>query len=150
MIYFIQSGSAGPIKIGYTRDRDSIQKRMYHLQNAQPVELNLIFTIEGTKKDEANLHARFKKYHIRGEWFKASRALLDYVYSLYTVPLKTLLPQTSLFPINLKETLDKTTITYVKTALNETNGSQVKAAELLGIHERSIWHLIRKYKIQIK
>jgi transcriptional regulator with GAF, ATPase, and Fis domain len=35
-------------------------------------------------------------------------------------------------------------------ALHKTNGVQVKAAELLGINQRSLWHRIGKYHIDVK
>jgi transcriptional regulator with PAS, ATPase and Fis domain len=34
-------------------------------------------------------------------------------------------------------------------ALKETNGIQVKAANILGINQRSLWHRIKKYNIEI-
>lgn len=35
-------------------------------------------------------------------------------------------------------------------ALHKTGGVQVKAAELLGINQRSLWHRIKKHKIDVK
>ncbi|TVM29441.1 helix-turn-helix domain-containing protein [Oceanidesulfovibrio marinus] len=35
-------------------------------------------------------------------------------------------------------------------ALTKTGGVQVRAAEILGIKERSLWHRIRKYEIDVK
>ena len=35
-------------------------------------------------------------------------------------------------------------------ALHKTGGVQVKAAELLGINQRSLWHRIGKYKIDVQ
>ena len=35
-------------------------------------------------------------------------------------------------------------------ALKKTNGVQIKAAELLGINQRSLWHRVKKYAIDIK
>ena len=34
-------------------------------------------------------------------------------------------------------------------ALRKTNGIQVKAADILGINQRSLWHRIKKYNIEI-
>lgn len=38
---------------------------------------------------------------------------------------------------------------FIITALTKTNGIQNKAAELLGIKQRSLWHRIKKYEISI-
>ena len=35
-------------------------------------------------------------------------------------------------------------------ALRKTGGVQVRATELLGINQRSLWHRIKKYKIDVK
>ena len=35
-------------------------------------------------------------------------------------------------------------------ALLKTGGIQVRAAELLGINQRSLWHRIKKYQIDVK
>lgn len=35
-------------------------------------------------------------------------------------------------------------------ALKKTNGVQIKAAELLGINQRSLWHRVKKYGIDVK
>lgn len=65
MIYFVKCNDM--VKIGYTKRNP--EKRLAALQTANPYELLLIKTIEGTIDDEKILHAKYKKYHIRGEWF---------------------------------------------------------------------------------
>ena len=35
-------------------------------------------------------------------------------------------------------------------ALRKTGGVQVRATELLGINQRSLWHRIKKHKIDVK
>jgi DNA-binding NtrC family response regulator len=35
-------------------------------------------------------------------------------------------------------------------ALRKTNGVQIKAAEILGINQRSLWHRVKKYEIDVK
>jgi DNA-binding NtrC family response regulator len=34
-------------------------------------------------------------------------------------------------------------------AINRTGGVQIRAAELLGINQRSLWHRIKKYEIDV-
>ena len=64
--------------------------------------------------------------------------LLSYNLSGFT---QTKLPQQKL------EELERS---LVMNALEQSGGIQVKAAELLGISERSIWHRVKKLGIQIK
>jgi DNA-binding NtrC family response regulator len=38
----------------------------------------------------------------------------------------------------------------IRETLQRTGGVQIRAAELLGINQRSLWHRVKKYKIDIK
>ncbi len=49
----------------------------------------------------------------------------------------------------LDETLARIEKQMIMDALRRTGGVQVKAAQLLGINERSMWHRVKKYDIQI-
>lgn len=77
MIYFIQAGKNGPIKIGHTNG--DVKERLQQLQNGCPYELILLWCIKGTPEDEAYLHKKFKPEQIRGEWFRPCRQLLEYI-----------------------------------------------------------------------
>lgn len=82
-IYFIRSGKhKKPIKIGYTND---IEKRLADLQVGNPRKLYVIAQIpvkslKTVKAIEAWLHRRFRKQHIRGEWF-SGRIDLEFVFT---------------------------------------------------------------------
>jgi DNA-binding NtrC family response regulator len=52
-------------------------------------------------------------------------------------------------PANLDEELARLERGYLVEALRRAGGVQVKAAETLGISERSFWHRVRKYDINI-
>lgn len=65
-IYFIQMEEAGPIKIGITRD---INKRLAHLQTANPCKLKLLYFFPGGVGTEKELHNILKNYSLEGEWF---------------------------------------------------------------------------------
>lgn len=77
-VYFIQAGGpAGPIKIGVALD---VTNRIRTLQVANHLELRLLAVIQGAKHGaEQQLHARFSADRIRGEWFRASEDLIDYI-----------------------------------------------------------------------
>jgi DNA-binding NtrC family response regulator len=52
-------------------------------------------------------------------------------------------------PGNLDDELARLERNYLMEALRRAGGVQVKAAEMLGISERSFWHRVRKYDISI-
>jgi two-component system response regulator AtoC len=52
-------------------------------------------------------------------------------------------------PGNLDEELERLEKSFILEALRETNGVQSKAARLLGINERSLWHRVKKLGIAI-
>jgi hypothetical protein len=72
-IYFVTDGEA--IKIGFA---ERLRARMHQLQVANHFPLFLIGSVRGTRADEANLHARFGRLRIRGEWFKIHKEIFDY------------------------------------------------------------------------
>lgn len=53
------------------------------------------------------------------------------------------------FPMDLDEELARFERETILAALNKADGVQVQAALLLGINERSLWHRIKKFGIQI-
>jgi hypothetical protein len=69
-VYFIQEEITKNIKIGYTFN---LPNRICELQTANSQKLHVIKVIECKKPrdKEQELHKLHKKYHIRGEWYKA-------------------------------------------------------------------------------
>jgi DNA-binding NtrC family response regulator len=53
------------------------------------------------------------------------------------------------FPVDLDRELMRIEQELIIAALNKADGVQVNAAGLLGINERSLWHRIKKFGIQI-
>jgi hypothetical protein len=80
VLYFIQEGQDGPIKIGFTDE--NINRRLTQLQTGNPKKLVCLGTRAGGEQDELNLHCLFAAHHIRGEWFSPAPELLDYIQSL--------------------------------------------------------------------
>lgn len=79
MIYFIQAGENGPIKIGYTEK--SPYKRLNSLQVGNHEELTLIAIMPGGERSESELHKRFEYAHKRGEWFYPTLRLIRFINS---------------------------------------------------------------------
>lgn len=72
-IYFLQAGSEGAIKIGYTSGEP--EARMAQLQTGCPAILKLIGHIPGSLSDEQKLHRKLWDYQISGEWFSCADAV---------------------------------------------------------------------------
>lgn len=68
-LYFIQcNGERGPVKIGYAK---SVDQRLSNIRMSNPYPLALLgsLSIAHPKDVEEQLHMRFQRTHIRGEWF---------------------------------------------------------------------------------
>jgi len=131
MIYFIKNQKAEAIKIGYTKN--NIRRRLATLQISSPECLELLGVMKGKKKEEKELHAKFKHLSIRGEWFNASEELHRFINENIEVlinakPPKAKLPKT------------KTVITLTKRLLRQYKSYQ-KVARELSITVRYVRHL---------
>lgn len=83
MIYFVQFGDGGPIKIGTTTN---LKRRMEALQNASPESLKVLATIEGGPNEEKILHNIMKADRLKGEWFNPSRLIMSVVKKAKETP----------------------------------------------------------------
>jgi len=89
MVYFVQSGNAGPIKIGYASTMALLTSRLLGLQSSNPEPIQCLGFMEGARQDEYRTQASFSQYHIHGEWFRANDTLLSYITehsTPYTAP----------------------------------------------------------------
>lgn len=71
-VYFIQAGENGPVKIGVA---NNVNGRLDQLQTGNHLKLTILKKIKYLSKSnsyhiEGQLHHKFRKYRIRGEWFK--------------------------------------------------------------------------------
>lgn len=67
MIYVIGPAESTVVKIGHTIGQPS--ERLGMLQTGNPVRLMVRWSSEGDRTLESHLHAVFKDYRVRGEWF---------------------------------------------------------------------------------
>lgn len=79
VVYFVQMGATGPIKIGTAVD---MALRLSNLQVGNPEVLILIGTMSGGPIEERRLHDRFARHRIRGEWFRPATELIDFAATL--------------------------------------------------------------------
>lgn len=95
-VYFLRPvGQIGPIKIGCSK---LPPLRLETLTVWSPVRLELICSVPGSHKDEHTLHGMFRRHHVHGEWFGASKellALIDYCETQGELPA---LPEVVKFP----------------------------------------------------
>lgn len=75
-IYFIQVGNDGDIKIGYSTN---IKSRMSTLQTSIPVTIKLLGYICGDITIEKELHKKFRIFKVKGEWFKCTKDIIDFI-----------------------------------------------------------------------
>lgn len=77
-VYFIQSGSQGPIKIGYSND---VKKRLSALKSGSPYKLDVIGLIEGGRSKEKEMHEKFKEKRLSQscEWFEFCDEIIDFI-----------------------------------------------------------------------
>lgn len=68
MIYFVESGPDGPIKIGFAEV--DVAARIGTLQVGNPVRLNLLHVCDGDRLLEKQLHGVLRHSRMRGEWFR--------------------------------------------------------------------------------
>ncbi len=83
MIYAVQAGTNGPIKIGFAKD---IKSRMASIQTGCPDRLTLLGTceVEDDSLVEKYLHKLNSAFHLRGEWFKPGFRVLETVEAIQT------------------------------------------------------------------
>lgn len=84
MIYLIADIEKRWCKIGISRNPKS---RSNSIQTGIPFEVEILNVIEGDRKEERNLHQKFKKYHIRGEWFYYNTEIQKHIESINQLPI---------------------------------------------------------------
>ena len=80
-VYFIATKRKNAVKIGIANNPD---QRLKTFQTANYEELIILRVIKVANRDmafklEKALHQKFKKYHIRGEWFKLTPTVVKFI-----------------------------------------------------------------------
>lgn len=78
-IYFLLAEESNRVKIGYSIDPNL---RLDTLQTGCPDELKLLKLVPGTQEQETECHKKWSGLRVRGEWFHASKPLLDWIDSI--------------------------------------------------------------------
>lgn len=75
--YFIQQENGGNIKIGFTTQEP--EKRLANLQTGSAYQLRIVGLLQGNRENK--LHKNFSDIKVKGEWYKNSKELVDYIKS---------------------------------------------------------------------
>ncbi len=85
MIYFMEQIDVenSPIKIGYTRDVNTLYRRIRDLQAGNPNVLQVLAVVsDGELELEQSLHRKFQKHHYFGggnEWYNRTEEIMEYI-----------------------------------------------------------------------
>lgn len=77
LIYFIQGEITKRIKIG--RTKQMLEERIISLQCGSPDKLIFLGGLLANKQKETELHYKFKKYRLHGEWFEHNQDLIEFI-----------------------------------------------------------------------
>ncbi|CAA6815813.1 MAG: Unknown protein [uncultured Sulfurovum sp.] len=80
-VYFIVNEQQSVVKIGVA---NKPMRRLKTFQTANHEALSILKVIQMADRStafelESALHKKFKKYHVRGEWFKLTSPLLNFI-----------------------------------------------------------------------
>ena len=148
MIYFIQEGESGPIKIGFSTNPYS---RLAAMQTGHPEQLHLIATIPGTPRKEKELHYFFDDLRIMGEWFKPDPFLIKCLCTPFVDRYKThgayaFTRHSQFNPANAElntKKLRPRKIDIIE-AIKIAKGNKTKAAKQLGITRKTLYKHLNK------
>jgi DNA-binding XRE family transcriptional regulator len=84
LVYFVQMGNHGPIKIGITGGNPL--SRLVKMQSDCPWKLNILGAIPGNIEIEREFHKRFAAHRTQGEWFAAADEVLTVIRSALREP----------------------------------------------------------------
>ncbi len=79
-VYFFQSTGANMVKIGQTHN---LQRRQNTIENSHGYSVKLLKAIRvPDESHEKAIHKKFKKIRLKGEWFKCTPELMEYIEGL--------------------------------------------------------------------
>lgn len=67
VVYFIRGEKSNRLKIGFS---ERFEFRLKEIARSEGEDFEVIGFISGTRSDESNLHEKFSKWKINGEWFQ--------------------------------------------------------------------------------
>lgn len=92
MIYLIADIDKIYCKIGFSK---TPLNRLLELQTSSPLTLEILYVVDGTMSSEKQIHAKFIKNHIRGEWFHFDAEIIKYIRKMPQIDFSGLIKRTS-------------------------------------------------------
>lgn len=83
MIYVARQIGSESVKIGYTKDRESLRVRLKALMTGSPIKIKIEAVMPGSQLKERCLHGFCIKRHVRGEWFRLNSDEVQRLVSKY-------------------------------------------------------------------
>jgi hypothetical protein len=76
-----------PFKIGYTKNKDTLKKRIKQLQIGNPFPLKLEAVVEGSLQQEQQIHKKFKVYSLwhNKEWYRPTQEINNFVKQCHLI-----------------------------------------------------------------
>lgn len=74
-VYFVEDAT-GAVKIGYSA---SIKNRLASLRTGSANALRVLLLLRGGRELEAELHRKFARQRLSGEWFRKDENLRDFI-----------------------------------------------------------------------
>lgn len=150
MIYFIQNGLAGAIKIGHTTTY--VNQRLKALQTTSSRRLFIMGCIKGDVKAEKRIHEHLQAYRLEGEWFKPSVFVLDYIHrelGLKLIKHNGGSPMAE--PLKAKNktlsALEKASMEVLVERLTYFAGNKLRTASSLNISRSTLYAKLKLYDI---
>lgn len=72
MIYVVRAVDSMLVKIGFTKSKNSLKRRLIQLKCSCPYALRVEATMAGSRIKESYLHSICLSRHESGEWFRLS------------------------------------------------------------------------------
>lgn len=88
MIYFIQNQATTDIKIGFTKDAETLSKRLKTFATGNPSGLSILHLQPGDRITEARIHRNYQNLRKdpAHEWFRYAGNLFQYLQEVKQSP----------------------------------------------------------------
>ena len=154
-VYYAQSESGGPIKIGYASD---VRQRIRDLKREHGALVLLAAESAESQQTETERHKRFASARSHGEWFRPTDELLMHIDMISVTPLS----QREAGRMNPAHgtrgrqsrpcwtkpeipNLDAVKRAHIERVIGIVDGHRGRACELLGIARPTLERNLRKY-----
>jgi hypothetical protein len=138
LLYFIQSGDDGPIKIGLSKN---IRARLNQLQTSHHESLSVIGICRGGYFEERHLHKTFAAFHMKGEWFVPDIKILEYISEHSLIKVSRVEDQLSKLKNTVAQKMDDSVHILNRSIFN--NLSPLAQATAIVLERRGMVRIVR-------